>query len=299
MVNLAALGRHGLMVGTGAALTLSALGVPAAWPFVGKMYVHQYDPQAFFDAAPTWSSVHDDVVAARLDVEALVAGVAATSWRSEDGRAFQRRMDAYLADLRGIELRALVTALTLFTAGAALAAMVLFQFLVAAAMAAVALWTLTAAVTPLSLASARLLAMQCLIKLFEGYQAVESMLDALLHGCAAALTAAVAADLGVRTVRGDRDGLNDLAAATFAQGPMLVWGTADRIERDLTAHGLSGRFPSSGPWSGGRAGAALPPGLPQAAGGKAVNDLMTGGQTLTGRLTPEQNADGLYLFPWE
>ncbi|MFI9593841.1 hypothetical protein [Nonomuraea sp. NPDC052265] len=165
MVNLAGLGRHGLMVGTGAAVTLSALGVPAAWPFVGKMYIHQYDPQAFFDAATTWSSVHDDV--------------------------------------------------------------------------------------------------------------------------------------GAQAVRGDGGGLHDLAAATFAQGPMLVWGTANRIERDLTAHGLSGRFPSSGPWSSSRAGSALPPGLPQAAGGKAVNDLTTGGRTLTGRFAPEQHTDGSYSFPWE
>ncbi|GGS97296.1 hypothetical protein ACFFV7_21805 [Nonomuraea spiralis] len=298
-MNLTTLGRDGLMTGTGAAVTLSALGVPAAWPFVGKMYVHQYDPQAFFDAATTWLSAHDDVVATRLDVEALVAGVAVTDWRSEDGRAFQRRMDAYLADLRGVEIRAVVTAIVLYTAGAALAAMLLFQFLVAAAMAAVALWVLTAAVTPLSLASARLLAMQCLIKLFEGYQAVESMLDALLHGCAATLGAAVVVDVAAETVRGDRGGLNDLAAATFAQGPMLVWGTANRVERDLTAHGLSGRFPSSGPWSSARGGSPLPPGLSQVAGGKAVNDLMTGGQTVTGRFTPEQNADGSYSFPWE
>ncbi|MEV1179074.1 hypothetical protein [Nonomuraea sp. NPDC049784] len=294
-MNLAQLARRGLEVGTGAALTLSALGVPAGWPFVGKMYIHQYDPQKFFDGAQTWIKVHDDVTGARLAVEALVAEVAETSWRSEDGRVFQRRMDAHLADLRGVELRAVVTALTLYTAGAALTAMILFQFLIAMAMAAVAAWVLVAAVTPLSLAGARILATQCLIKLFEGYRAVESLLDALLHGCAAALSAAVAVDVGIEAARGDYSGLNDLAAATFAQGPMLIWGTANRVERDLTAHGLSGRFPVRGRWSG----SPLPPGLPQLAGAKAVNDLTTANQTLTGRYVPEQAADGSYTFPWE
>ncbi|WP_336206388.1 hypothetical protein [Nonomuraea sp. LPB2021202275-12-8] len=298
-VNLAEPARRGLLVGTGAALTLSALGVPAGWPFVGKMYVHQYDPQTFFDGAETWLAVRDDVAATRRNVEALVAEVSVTSWRSDDGRAFQRRMDAYLADLRGIELRAVVTALTLYTVGAALAAMILFQFLVAAVMAAVAAWVLTAAVTPVSLAGARILATRSLIKLFEGYQSVESLLDALLHGCAAALGAAVAVDLGGEAARGDYGGVHDLAAATFAQGPMLVWGTANRVERDLTAHGLDGRRPGSGLWSSARAGAPLPPGLPQLAGAKAVNDIATGSQTATGRYVPEQAADGTYSFPWE
>lgn len=103
-MNAAELARDGLAVGTGAAVTLSALGVPAGWPFVGKMYVHQYDPQAFFDGAATWLAVHDDVAATRLNVEALVGEVATTSWRSEDGRAFERRMDAYLTDLRSIDM---------------------------------------------------------------------------------------------------------------------------------------------------------------------------------------------------
>ncbi|MFC7586464.1 hypothetical protein ACFQYP_24030 [Nonomuraea antimicrobica] len=169
-MNLAELARSSLMTGTGAGVTLSALGVPAGWPFVGRMYVHQYDPQVFFDAAGAWLTVRDDVTAARLNVAALVSEVAVTSWRSEDGRAFQRRMDAYLADLRGIELRAVVTALTLYTVGAALAAMVLFQFLVAAAMAAIAVWVLGAAVTPLTLAGARVLATRSLTTLYAGYQ---------------------------------------------------------------------------------------------------------------------------------
>ncbi|MEU7746453.1 hypothetical protein [Nonomuraea sp. NPDC049158] len=298
-MNFAELARRSLELGTGSALSLSALGVPAGWPFVGKMYIHQYHPQAFFDGAGTWLAVHDDVVTARLNVEALVDEVAVTSWRSEDGRAFQRRMDAYLADLRGIEIRAVVTAIVLYTAGAALAAMILFQFLVAAAMAAVALWVLTAAVTPLSLAGARLLAMQCLVKLFEGYQAVESLLNMLLHGCAAALSATVVVDVAYGAAHSDHSGLKDLAAATFAQGPMLVWGTANRVERDLTAHGLGGRHPGGGLWSSSRAGAPLPNGLPQLAGAKAVDDIMTGSQTITGRYVPEQAANGSYSFPWE
>ncbi|MFD1541847.1 hypothetical protein [Nonomuraea guangzhouensis] len=298
-MNLAELARRSLELGTGAALTLSVLGVPAGWPFVGKMYIHQYHPQALFDGAGTWLAVHDDVVAARLNVEALVGEVAVTGWRSEDGRAFQRRMDAYLADLRSIEIRAVVTAIVLYTAGAALAAMILFQFLVAAAMAAVALWVLIAAVTPLSLAMARLTATQSLIKLFEGYQAVEAPLDTLLHGCATALSATAVVDVAheaAHSDHSDHSGLNDLAAATFAQGPMLVWGTANRVERDLTAHGLSGRCPGG---TSSRAGAPLPNGLPQLAGAKAVNDITTGSQTITGRYVPEQASDGSYSFPSE
>ncbi|MFI7688708.1 hypothetical protein ACIBQ6_06520 [Nonomuraea sp. NPDC049655] len=184
-MNAAGLARDALMAGAGAAVTLSALGVPAAWPFVGRMYVHQYDPRAFFDGADTWPAVHDDVAATRLNVEALVGEVATTSWRSEDGRAFDRRMDACLAGLRSIEIRAVVAALVLRTVGAALVAMILYQFLVAAAMAALALWVLTAALTPLSLVAARTAATRCLTGLYENHRAVESLLDTLLHGCAA------------------------------------------------------------------------------------------------------------------
>ncbi|MEV0618891.1 hypothetical protein AB0I81_36615 [Nonomuraea sp. NPDC050404] len=290
-MNAAELARSGLAMGTAAAVTLAALGVPAAWPFVGKMYIHQYDPRTFFDGARTWLAVHDDVAATRLNVGSLVGEVATTGWRSEDGRAFERHLDAYLAGLRSIEIRAIVTALTLYTAGAALVAMVLLQFLVAAAMAALALWVLITAVTPLGLAAARVAATRCLTSLYGGYVAVESALNALLHGCAAALTATVGVDVGVKAARGDDSGLRDLASATFAQGPMLVWGTANRIERDLTAHGLAGRHP--------RTGAPLPQGVPQAAGAKALNDVMGGSQTITGRYVPEQAADGSYTFPWE
>ncbi|SDH70436.1 hypothetical protein [Nonomuraea jiangxiensis] len=255
------------------------------------MYCHQYDPRSFFDGAGTWLAVHDDVVTARLNVEALVFGATGAGWRGEDGRAFQRRMDAYLSDLRGIEIRAVVTAITLYVAGAVLAALLLFQFLVAVAMTAVAAWVLVAAVTPLSLASARLVALQCLIKLFEGFRAVERLVDTVMHGCAAVLGAAVVVDVGVEAAHGDTSGLRDLAAGTFAQGPLFIWGTANRVERDLTAHGVDGVHP--------RSGKPLPPGLPQLAGAKAVNDIVSGSQTVTGRYVPEQAGDGSYTFPWE
>ncbi|GAA2206737.1 hypothetical protein GCM10009850_021950 [Nonomuraea monospora] len=284
-MNLAHLGQRSLLLGTGAAVTLSALGVPAAWPFAGKMYVHQYTPQAFFDAADAWLDVHDRASDTRRNLRDLTGGVAASGWRSEDGRAFERRVDAYLADLRGIELRAVVTALVLHTAGAALAAFVLFQFLVAAALAAVAAWVLAAAVTPVSLTAARTAATQCLTRLFSVYRTTEKLLDQLLHGCAAALTAAVAVRVGREALRGDDTALTDLASATMAQGPLLVWGTANRVERDLTAHALA--LPLAGT------------GLPQVAGAKAAYDVGAGSQAITGRHLPEQGADGSYAFPWE
>lgn len=288
-----------LATGTGAAVTLSALGVPAAWPFVGKMYVHQYDPQAFFDAAKTWLDVHDKVTTARQNVERLTDGVAMTAWRSEDGRAFQRRMDAYLADLRSIEIRAMVTALVMYTVGGALVAMILFQFLVAAALAAVAGWVLVAAVTPFSLAAARTAATQCLARLYAGYTKTEQLLDRLLHGCAAALAATIAGDVGYEAVRGDYSALRDLGHATMAQGPLLIWGTANRIERDLTAHAVGGVHPAAQPWPQAKASLPLPQGLPQIAGAKAFHDVRSGNQTITGQVMPEQAADGSYAFPWE
>ncbi|WP_237107915.1 hypothetical protein [Nonomuraea sp. MG754425] len=290
-MNAARLARDSLALGTGAAVTLSALGVPAGWPFVGRMYVHQYDPQTFFDGAATWLAVHDDVAATRRNVGALVGEVAVPNWRSADGRAFERRMDAYLAGLRSIEIRAVVTAVTLYTAGAAFVAMILFQFLVAAAMAALAVWVLAAALTPPGLVAARATATRCLTGLFARYREVEKAIEALLHGCAAALGAAVVVDVAAEAARGDLSGLRDLASATFAQGPMLVWGTMNRVERDLTAHGLGGVNPGTG--------APLPPGLTQVAGAKALTDVMGGGQTVTGRFAPGQAADGSYPFPWE
>jgi hypothetical protein len=289
-MNLAQLAQRSLMLGTGAAVTLSALGVPAAWPFAGKMYIHQYTPQAFFNAATTWLDVHDNAAATRRNLADLTGGVATEGWRSEDGRAFERRMDAYLADLRSIEIRAVVTALVLYTAGAALAAFVMFQFLVAATLAAVAAWVLAATVTPFSLVAARTAATQCLTRLFSVYETTEKLLNLLLHGCAAALTATVAADVGYENLRGDDTALRDLASATMAQGPLLVWGTANRVERDLTAHAVGGRT---------RAGLPPPQGVPQVAGAKAAYDVSTGSQAITGRFVPGQDADGSYSFPWE
>ncbi|MDP9866930.1 MULTISPECIES: hypothetical protein [Streptosporangium] len=293
------LGLGGLATGTGAAVTLSALGVPAAWPFVGRMYVHQYDPQAFFDAAKTWLEVHDNVTTARQNVERLVDGAAVTAWRSEDGRAFQRRMDAYLADLRSIEIRAMVTALVLYTVGGALAAMIFFQCLVAAALAAVAAWVLVAAITPFSLAAAGASATQALTRLYAGYAKTEQLLDALLHGCAGALATTITADVGYEALRGDSSALRDLGYATMAQGPLLIWGTANRIERDLTARALGGVHPAGRLWPQAKAGLPLPQGLPQIAGAKAFHDILGGQQTITGQITPEQAADGSYSFPWE
>ncbi|ACZ83471.1 hypothetical protein [Streptosporangium roseum] len=298
----AELAKLSLQVGTGAALTLSALGAPGAWPFVAKMYVHQYSPDAFWEGAEVWSGVAADVRAARERIGDLVAGVSGNGWRSQDGRAFQRRMDAFLDELLSIEIRASLVAAVLYMSAVALAAMIMFVWLVAAAMAAIAAWVLLAAVSPLSVASARILALNVLMKMFSGFEAVESGLDTLLHTCAGLLGATIAGDVFVEAVNGDHSAVTDFAQATVSQGPLLIWGTANRAERDLTAHGIDGRFPGGGFWgdrAGSRAGLPLPPGLTQFAGVKGVSDVSGGRQTVTGPHVPEQDPDGSYDYPWE
>ncbi|MER6944132.1 hypothetical protein ABT294_08925 [Nonomuraea sp. NPDC000554] len=282
----ARLAKLSLEVGAGAALTLSALGVPLGWPFVGRMYIHQYDPKAFFDAAGTWLKIADDVGEARRRIGELVGGVSGKGWRSEDGRAFQHRMDRYLGDLASIHIRARVTAAVLYVVAAALLAMVMFQWLVATAMAAIAAWVLLAAVTPISLVGARVLAHNVLADMYAVYQMVESGVDTVLHVAAGALGVTIAGDILVEAIDGGFSTVGDLAAGTLAQGPLLVWGSANRFERDLTAQGLGGEMP-------------LRAGFAQAAGAKAVNDVASGRQTVTGRYVPEQDDDGSYAFPWE
>ncbi len=294
-----------LQVGTGAALTLSALGVSAAWPFVAKLYVHQYDPRLFWDAAKVWHETASGVAAARRRITDLLSGVSGSSderWKSEDGRAFQRRMDAYLDELTSIEIRAWVVTLVLFTAAAATYAMVLFVCLVALTLAAVAAWVLLASVSPISAAEARVLALQVLIKMIGGFVTVESGLTTLLHACAALLGSTIAGDILVGTAKSDHSAVADFVQATVSQGPLLIWGTANRLERDLTARGIDGRFPGEGFLMnrfGLPAGSPLPPGLSQAAGAKGVADVARGHQTITGPYVPAQEADGSYTYPWE
>ncbi|GAA4236391.1 hypothetical protein FHR32_003154 [Streptosporangium album] len=297
----AGLARLGLQTGTGAALTLSALGVPGGWPFVGKFYVHQYDPEAFWEGAEVWRGVVTDVRAARERIGDLVSGVSRDGWRSEDGRAFQRRMDAFLDDLLGIEIRASLIAAVLYVSAAAMAGMIVFMCSVASAMAATAAWVLLAALPPLSAANARILATDALRTLFGTFEAVESGFDTLLHTCAGLLGAAVAGDILAESAAGDRSAMTDSVQATVSQSPMLVWGTLNRVERDLTAHGIGGRFPGGlwGRGSGSRVGLPLPPGLPQAAAVKGANDISGNQQTVTGPYVPEQNPDGSHTYPWE
>ncbi|MCC5575706.1 hypothetical protein IMZ11_08630 [Microtetraspora sp. AC03309] len=290
------------MIGAGAALTLSALRVPAAWPFVAKLYIHQYDPKAFWDGAEVWREVVSEVRTARERIIDLVSGVSDDDWKSEDGRAFQHGMDAFLEELASIEIRAAVVAVVLYMAAVATYAMVLLARLVALTLAAVAAWVLLASVTPPSAVNARLIAVKALHGMHGGFVAVESGLEVLLHTCAGLLGAAVAGDIFVRSARGDHSAVTDFVQATISQGPLLIWGTANRVERDLTAHGISGKFPGDGflknPF-GPRAGMPLTPGLPQAAGAKGVNDIAGNRQTITGPYAPEQNADGSYKYPWE
>lgn len=298
------LARKNLQAGTVAALALSALGVPAAWPFVPAFYVHQYDPQAFWDGGMAWVRMGSEVKDARERIEHLVDGAAAESWKSEDGRAFQQRMDRYLTDLLSIELRAAFVAAVLFVAAALTMAVIVFMALVAALLAALAAWVAIATVFPLSAAMARLSATMTLANVNATLRSVEGTFDTALHSCAGLLGALIAGDVLVEAARGDFSGVRDFISATAAQGPMLIWGTANRVERDATAYGLGGRMPASGfyGWaSRGGAGEALPAGMPQAAGAKGFYETQYngGGQAFTGGRAPEQNPDGSYPYPWE
>lgn len=295
--------RYSLEAATGAALALSALGLPAAWPLVPSFYVHQYDPQVFWDGGMAWTKVAQDMRRARADVEKTVKDVTrGDAWHSEDGRAFDQRMDRYLGELASIEIRAVAVATVLFLTALLTMAMVLFMALLAAVLVALAAWVAIATVFPLSAALARLTALNAIIDMTATLKEVETGLNTTLHICAGILGTLVAGDVFVAATRGDFSALQDFVDGTIAQGPLLVWGTADRIERDATAWGLGGRFPEEGVpgrVAGGRAGTSLPPGLPQAAGAKGVNDVRTGGQTVTGGLTPGQKDDGSYKYPWE
>ena len=131
------------------------------------------------------------------------------------------------------------------------------------------------------------------------------MLNTVLHTCAGLLGALVAGDVIAEAVQGDFSGVRDFVNATVDQGPMLAWGTANRVERDATAFGLGGKMPKGGfyGWaSRGRAsGQAVPAGFPQAAGAKGFYETQYNGgsQAITGGLVPEQNPDGSYQYPWE
>ncbi|MFC5746256.1 hypothetical protein [Actinomadura rugatobispora] len=298
------LSKKSLQIGTVAALSLSALGVPAAWPFVPPLYVHQYDPQAFWDGGMAWAEAGRQVRTARERIERLVDGIEEEGWRSEDGRAFKQRMDRFLQDLLSMEIRAAVTAAVLFMAAVLVMAMILFMALIAAVLVALAAWLAIATITPMSAAAARLSAIGTLASVNAALKSVESALATVLHTCAGILGALVAGDVLAEAAQGDFSGVRDFVSATVAQGPMLIWGTLNRVERDATAYGLGGRFPADGfyGWlSRGRAGADLPAGWTQAAGAKGFYETQynEGGQAITGGLAPEQDTDGSYRYPWE
>lgn len=299
------LAKKNLQVGTVAALSLSALGVPAAWPFVPSLYIHQYNPQAFWDGGLAWVRMGQRVQDAREQVERLVGGVERDDWRSEDGRAFRQRMDGYLADLLSIEIRAAFVAAVLFVAAMLTMAMIVFMTLIVAVLVAVAAWVAIATVTPISAAMARLTATMTLANMNATLKQVETMLNTALHTCAGMLGTLIAGDIFVEATQGDFSGVRDFVGATVDQGPMLIWGTANRVERDATAFGLGGRMPAGGFYGrasrGRAAGQAVPGGFPQAAGAKGFYETQynDGGQAITGGLTPEQNPDGSYRYPWE
>jgi hypothetical protein len=299
-----ALSKLNLQVGTGAALALSALGVPAAWPFVPPLYVHQYDPQLFWDAGMAWFRVVDQVSETRKYVQQLVEGAPEGGWQSEDGRAFGQRMDRFIADLISIELRATAVGVTMLIAALALMAMIVFLSLVTAFLVLMAAWVLIATITPVSAAVAGLQAIGALTSVNGAVRTAEGLLNVVLHSCAGTLGLAIAGDLAFETVQGDFSGVQDFITATVAQGPMLIWGTANRLERDATAYGLGGKLPADGLYGkllGGQAGKDFPAGWQQAIGAKAFWETQYGGgsQAITGRFTPEQNPDGSYPYPWE
>ncbi|MFC5184015.1 hypothetical protein [Actinomadura harenae] len=295
--------RYSLEAATGAALALSALGLPAAWPLVPSFFMHQYDPQVFWDGGMAWTKVAEDMRQARADVEKTVKDVThGDAWHSEDGRAFDQRMDRYLRELLSIEIRAVAVAAVLFLTALLTMAVILFMALLAAVLVALAAWVAVATVFPLSAALARITALNAIIEMTATLKEVEAGLNTTLHLCAGILGTLIAGDVFVGATQGGFGGLKDFIDGTIAQGPLLVWGTANRIERDATAWGIGGRFPEegvAGRIAGDRAGTPLPPGLPQAAGAKGVNDVRTGGQTVTGGLTPGRRPDGSYPYPWE
>ncbi|TMR90414.1 hypothetical protein [Nonomuraea basaltis] len=299
------LAKKNLQIGTSAAITLSALGVPAAWAFLPPLYIHQYAPQAFWDGGLSWRQVMADMERARDHFESNTANVSENGWKSEDGREFEKHADRFQDDLQSIEFRAACVCAVLFLSAILTMTMILLMTLIAALLAMLAIWVLIASINPLSAATARLKANETLIAVYNTQlRPIENLVATAMHSCAALLGALISEDVVGDAVRGDLSGARDFADGMAAQGPMLLWGGANRLERDLTAFGFGGTFPAGGFYgglAGDRAGQVLPTLLPPVAGVKVFNDAeYTGGSpAITGRFAPEQNSDGSYAYPWE
>lgn len=232
MTDLLDTGKH-LALEAATASAGAAVLVVSAWPVVGKMYVHQYDTGAIARAAGTWWHLADQIE----ESQAALRNLPDAHWKATDRTAFDRRAEQYRYELRILADCARTIATVLWSAATLLFAFIVYMTWVAAQLVRLA-WTVARAMLAGGLLGFGLAQSGVAIQvttLFERVVAREAWLNRALHALSAAV--GVALDAVVAHTKG---GWADLAGATGAQLPELVWGTATRISRDATAKGIGG-----------------------------------------------------------
>lgn len=279
--------------------TVGASVVPAGWPIVAKFYIHQYDTGALAQGASDWWDVADKIDRACEDIRLLTEDFDPQRWGGGGDRAaFDEKAKQYVHELRIVSLTARAVATILWAA-----ALMLFAWIVYSAYIAVRLlWlaiqviyqtTMAAMSGPgalLVFAAAQAEANIQAALLFTEMESKEKWLNGVMHGMAAALTGLITYDAS-----GINGGWDTLLKATGSQLPQLVWGSATRVSRDVTARGIGGYKGGAKPWDlPGSGGPLISPFARYPSRIKGGIDAAGGQHTSTAWATPEQSTGGDY-----
>ncbi|MFI6501434.1 hypothetical protein [Nonomuraea typhae] len=216
----------------------------AGWPIVSKLYVHQYDTGALAKGYQDLVDAAGDLGEGRSVVGELVGGLGAEQWPGQSRRDFEEWMRGFAADLKDEEFLSRSLGILILVSAAVLFAFVVYTSVVVMRLAWMALKVLRMSVG----GGVGFLAAQVTVgaearALYAQVEMMEKKLAFTLHGLAGTITSMLAVRVGKDGLTGDRQGLADLRQATISQGPALIWGVANHVERNLTAAAMRGRSP--------------------------------------------------------
>ncbi|MFD9940241.1 hypothetical protein ACFWYW_13265 [Nonomuraea sp. NPDC059023] len=224
--------------------TAACAVVWGGWPLLGKLYVHQYDTGALAAAYQVLEDAAGDLGAGRTNIADLVAGLSAEQWPGDDRRDFDAWMRTLGSDLLSEEMSARLLGIMLLVSASLLFAFIVYTSAVVLRLVWLAVQVLRASFGGgVGFLAAQVAAGKQARVLFAQFQAQEARLTTALNGIATAIAAGLGAKVAKDSLTGDRQGLLDLRQATINQGPALVWGFANHVERNLTAKMMTGRSP--------------------------------------------------------
>ncbi|MFU8852437.1 WXG100 family type VII secretion target [Micromonospora sp. SL1-18] len=237
-------------------ITIACAVIPGAWPVAQIVYFNQCDPEAMLDASQEWMQLYRELEVARQCLDQSVSAVSAEQWSGADRDAFGEHVQKYDVQIVGSQVVAVAVSVGLICVAVVLLVLIVAYALFSTILCAFAVFIAAAAASIIgapAAASAEATANSIAATAVTMLKTIEAAAEGAAIGAAAAITGALAFDVGVQLGSGNTDVLKDLVQATVDGLDNVAVGFLSKLERDFVGHGIynGGRHVAGSPYGPG------------------------------------------------